>query len=50
MEEEVRRILKDAVSAPERMGDLALEIFGPNRGIDMDLPERIPHEPVDLSG
>ena len=50
MEEEVRRILNESVSAPERMGDLALEFFGPNRGIDLELPERVPHEPADLSG
>jgi plasmid stability protein len=39
MEEEVRRILRQAVAAPARLGDLAVEIFGPNRGIDLDLPE-----------
>jgi plasmid stability protein len=32
MEEEVRRILKEAVSAPERVGDLALLMFGPTQG------------------
>jgi len=48
MEEEVRRILNEAVSAPERLGDLALKMFGPNRGVDLELPERMPHEPVDL--
>ena len=49
MEEEARRILKEAVSAPERMGDVALRIFGPEHGIDLQLPERAPHEPLDLT-
>ena len=40
MEEEARRILKDAVSAPDQLGDLALRIFGPKHGIDLQLPEK----------
>jgi plasmid stability protein len=48
MEEEARRILKDAVSAPDRLGDLALSIFGPEHGVDLQLPERTPHESLDL--
>lgn len=50
MEEEVRRILNETVSAPAKLGDLALKIFSPNRGIDLELPERTPHEPVEVSG
>jgi plasmid stability protein len=49
MEEEARRILKDAVSAPERLGDLALQFFGPRHGVDLELPARAPHTPIDLS-
>lgn len=50
MEEEVRRILRDAVSAPDRIGDLALHIFGsPQHSVDLQLPERTPHEPLDLT-
>jgi plasmid stability protein len=48
MEEEVRQILKRAVSPPERLGDLFVKVFGPARGVDLDLPSREPHEPVDL--
>ena len=48
MEEEVRRILKEAVASPERLGDLALELFGPQHGVDLMLSERLPHEPMDL--
>ncbi len=49
MEEEARRILKDAVSPPDHLGDLALRIFGPKHGVDLQLPERTPNEPLDLS-
>ena len=49
MEEEARRILKRAVSAPERLGDLFLTRFGPDNGVDLELPSREPHEPPDLT-
>ena len=49
MEEEVRRILGAAVAAPERLGDLATEMFGPGHGVDLELPESPPHEPMDLT-
>ncbi|MFP4511065.1 MAG: FitA-like ribbon-helix-helix domain-containing protein, partial [Spirochaetaceae bacterium] len=49
MEEEVRRILRASVRAPERLGDLAYELFGAN-GIDLELPERTAHDPLDLNG
>ena len=45
MEEEVRSILRIAVSSPKRLGDLALELFGPNHGVDLDLQPRTPHSP-----
>jgi plasmid stability protein len=48
MEEEVRQILKRAVAPPERLGDLFLKAFGPTRGVDLELPPREPHEPLDL--
>ena len=50
MEEEVRRILNDAVSAPERWGDVALKMFGPNWGVDLELPKHNPHEAVMVDG
>jgi plasmid stability protein len=49
MEEEARRILKAAVAAPERLGDLALQIFGPQHGVDLELPEHAPHQPTELT-
>ena len=45
VEEEVRRILKRAVMAPERLGDLALESFGAS-GVELERPRREPHEPM----
>jgi hypothetical protein len=43
---EVReQILKRAVSPPERLGDLFVKVFGPDRGVDLELPLREPHEP-----
>ena len=49
MEEEARRILKRAISAPERIGDLFLKYFGPANDVALELPPREPHEPLDLS-
>ena len=49
MEEEVRRILRDAVSAPDRLGDLALRMFGREHGVVFPLRERSLHEPLGLS-
>lgn len=49
MEEEARRILKRAISAPERMGDLFLDYFGPANGVALAIPPRAPYEPLDLS-
>ena len=49
MEEEARRILINSVSAPDHLGDLAPRIFGLEHGVDLQLPERAPHEPTDLS-
>lgn len=45
MEEEIRRILRLAVAAPERLGDLAVKYFGAD-GVELELPPREPHEPV----
>jgi plasmid stability protein len=48
MEEEARRILARAVAAPERIGDLALTMFGPVNGWELRLPEHEPHDPIDF--
>lgn len=47
MEEEVRRILRSSVSPPERLGDFAFDLFGKD-GVDLAVPDRVVHEPVDL--
>ena len=53
MEEEARRILSDAcapVEAPRSLGELALALFGPEAGVELDLPTRQPlREPPDFS-
>jgi plasmid stability protein len=48
MEEEARRILSQAVAAPARLGDLAVELLGPNHGGDLELPHATTHKPLDL--
>ena len=48
MEEEVRQILKRAVSAPEKLGDLAQVVFGPDHGVELDIPPRTPHDPLEM--
>ena len=45
MEEEVRRILRAAVSGPDRLGDLALSLFG-RHGVDLEIPPRGVNEPT----
>ncbi len=47
MEEEVRQILKQAVLAPDRIGDLAVRLFSPAWGETvLELPEREVNEPL----
>lgn len=48
-EEEVRRILRSAVAGPERLGDLALSVFGAEHGVELELPQRTVHLPIDLA-
>lgn len=46
MEEEARRILRQAVNAPLRLGDLAVQLFGQESGIELELPQHEAHEPL----
>ncbi len=48
MEEEVRSILRTAVSSSERLGDLATELFGPKHGVNVDFEPRSPHAPPNI--
>lgn len=48
MEEEVRQIIRRAVAAPQRLGELAVRCFGPAHGVELELPQQSPHEPMNL--
>ena len=49
MEEEVRRIIRQAVATPERMGDLAIRAFSPAYGgAELELPQREVSDPMEL--
>jgi len=49
MEEEVRQILKQAVTPHVKLADMALQLFGETHGIELELPDYAAHEPMDLS-
>lgn len=49
MEEEVRRILRRALSAPPKLGSLAVHCFEDVEA-DLELPERLPHSPISFDG
>ena len=48
MEEEIRRIITQAVTAPERLGDMALNFFGEDFGVEITPDKQGAHEPIDL--
>jgi len=55
LEEEVLSILRLAVASNPpskirkvRAGDLATSLFGSEYGVELKLPERIPHNPMDF--
>jgi hypothetical protein len=45
MEEEARRILRQSVATPVKIGDLAQELFGQEHGVEFELPAREAHLP-----
>jgi antitoxin FitA len=49
MEEEVRQILKQAVTQEVKLGEMALQLFGEGQGVEFELPKHPAHEPLDLS-
>lgn len=50
MEEEARRIINQAVAAPDKLSDVFLLHFGPENGVDLDLlNQRSPHNPMDFN-
>ena len=48
MEEEVRRILTLAVAAPADLGELALDLFGSAHGVELEIPSRETHDPIEI--
>jgi plasmid stability protein len=46
MEEEARRILRQAVTPPIQPGDLSLRFFGTESGVELELPHHEPHDPL----
>ncbi len=49
MEEEVRQIISQAVSPPDKMSNIFRNYFGQDNGIDLDLlNQRKPHKPMDF--
>jgi len=45
MEEEARRILRQAVTPRKKLGDLSMQFFGSKSGVELELPPSSPHEP-----
>lgn len=48
MEEEARRILRQAVMPPDKLGSLARNYFGEDSGAELELPSRDVYEPIQL--
>ena len=50
MEEEVRQIIKRAVTTPEHLGDLAVRLFSPAYdGEELSLPQREIPDPLNFN-
>jgi plasmid stability protein len=49
MEEEARRILRQSVSTPVKVGELAQALFGKKHGVELELTAREPHLPHDFA-
>jgi len=48
VEEEAKQILTQAIDKPLKLGDLALEVFGESNGVELELPEKIPHQALSI--
>lgn len=48
MEEEVRKIIYRAVSAPDSISEIFKQNFGNKNGVDLDLLAHKPHHPMDF--
>ena len=49
MEEEARRILRQAVTTSKRLGDLSVRFFGAESGVELELPQHAPHDPLSFA-
>jgi plasmid stability protein len=50
MEEEVRQIICQVVSAPDKLSDVFLKYFGYENGVDLDIQDHNkPHNPMDFN-
>ena len=49
MEEEARRILRQAVTPSKRLGDLSLQLFGAESGVELELPQHVSHDPLSFA-
>lgn len=49
MEEEARRILRQAVTPSKQLGELSLQLFGPESGVELELPQHTPHDPLSFA-
>jgi len=48
MEEEIRQIIYQAVSAPEQISKIFKKYFGKENGVNLELHPRKPHKPMDF--
>jgi antitoxin FitA len=48
MEEEVRRILAKALSAPDSITEIFIQNFGNRNGLDLELLMHKPHPPMEF--
>lgn len=48
MEEEVRQIIVQAVTSPERISEVFKKHFGPKDGVELTTPKRKPHHPLEF--
>lgn len=46
MEEEARRILRQAVSTPDDLGELVSSLFGSDHGVELELPAHESHQAI----
>jgi plasmid stability protein len=49
MEEEARRILRQAVTPSKHLGELSMQFFGAESGIELELPQNTPHDPLSFA-